>query len=117
MKGIKIFDNEGATQDRYTIVNTKTGDVIGCNCAPFHPCGIGQHCGNLVDNIMFHKFGAGWRRGYKTEKDKKIIKRIERAEIRNYLQEAKDNPEWLGKPAKFNDMPEDVKKFIAQSFE
>lgn len=112
-KPVRIFDNGGATADRFTIVNTKTGDILGASENPFHPMGIGQHCGNLVDNIMFHKFGAGWRRGHKEA----TLKRIEREEIKNYLTEAKTNPEWLGAEIDFEKAPEDVKKFIKQSFE
>jgi hypothetical protein len=38
-----LFDNGGATIDRYTIV-THDGHVYGSNKAPFHPMGFGQYC-------------------------------------------------------------------------
>ena len=51
-KYVRVYDNQGETIDRYTVVFTgryghKTGGetwVLGMNCAPFHPQGFGQHC-------------------------------------------------------------------------
>ena len=41
MKNLLILDNGGETYDRYTIVDKKTGDMIGANDTPFHPLGFG----------------------------------------------------------------------------
>jgi hypothetical protein len=113
MKNIIIFDNNGATIDRYTVVNTKTGDVLGSSCDPFHPMGVGQNCGNLVDNVMAVKFGFAWRRGHKES----TLKRIEKAEIKHYIQEAKRDKSWLGEIVPFNSTPINVQRFIKQRFE
>ena len=112
MKNVVIFDNRGITFDRFTIVNTKTGDLLAASERPFHPQGFGQTCGNLVDNVMFHKYGAAWRRN----SEPKIIKRIQRDEIKAYLTQARANKEWLGIEIDFNKLPEDVQKFINQNF-
>lgn len=43
-----VFDNGGETYDRYTIINTETGDVCGASENPFTPNGFGQFSGNCV---------------------------------------------------------------------
>lgn len=56
MKIIAVYDNEGATLDRYTVyydVEEKPGfnACLGMNAAPFHPQGIGMHgSGQLGDH-------------------------------------------------------------------
>jgi len=43
IKQIAVLDNKGETLDRYTIINKKTGDVIGSSENPFSPLGFGQY--------------------------------------------------------------------------
>lgn len=49
MKRIRIFDNGGETFDRYTLIDTKNGEVFGASSNPFSPLGFGQYCGNIVE--------------------------------------------------------------------
>lgn len=55
---LRCYDNGGKTADRYTIIPPRWArkdygqgfcaygwPAIGCSAAPFHPQGIGQHCG------------------------------------------------------------------------
>lgn len=80
---IRVFDNEGDSFDRYTIVNindhermTPDGAIYGALGAsenPFSPMGFGQHTSAMVG-------------------------------------------EHLGKEITFDDLPEDVQKFVIQSF-
>lgn len=44
---LKIFDN-GETLDRFTILDTTTGDLYGASENPLH--GFGQHCGNILQH-------------------------------------------------------------------
>ncbi len=106
-----IFDNGGKTVDRYTAINKKTGDIVGFDSNPFHPMGFGQFSGNAV-NRMNITFGYGWRNGH-TEKG---IAKILRSEIRNYINEARRDSEWLGKEIQFSELSEEAKKYLVQSF-
>lgn len=84
---IRVYDNDGKTADRYTVVFTgrythKTGGAtwyLGMNAAPFHPLGIGM---------------SG-------EADRAI-----------------DRPGYshLGKKTTFNDLPQDCKKAVLQTY-
>lgn len=85
MEKYMIFDNEGKTADRYTIINTATGLVSGSGVDPFHPQGIGV--------ILAHELT-----GYKA--------------VEAYVNEAEHNPEWLGKPVLRKDLPAKVQQFI-----
>lgn len=107
---VKSWDNFGTdkeTVDRYTVINIKTGDGVGSSEMPFHPCGVGSRF-NLVDNIMFHKYGASWRKRCR-------VKAIINEEVSNYISEAKS--ESLGKEVEYVNLPYDVKKFLHQDFE
>lgn len=44
----KIFDNDGKTFDRFTLINSN-GDVFSFSDNPFHPQGFGQFNGNVKD--------------------------------------------------------------------
>lgn len=80
---IRVFDNEGESFDRYTIVNindhermTPDGAIYGALGAsenPFSPMGFGQNTSAMI-------------------------------------------AEHLGKEITFDDLPEDVQKFVIQSF-
>lgn len=51
MKNTYIFDNEGESFDRYTII-LPNGDILGASENPFHPLGFGQHCANCLENYF-----------------------------------------------------------------
>jgi hypothetical protein len=102
MKNYIVFDNGGKTTDRYTIINTETADVFGASENPHDPNGLGRWIGNLVD----HKtvlYGAGWRQRLPA---KKVIQ----AEIENYVNNAKLDPEWLG----VEEMSEALRTYIEE---
>ena len=42
--GSRIFDNDGKTIDRYTLI-TADNSIYGFNDEPFNPQGFGQYCG------------------------------------------------------------------------
>ncbi len=105
-KQIIIFDNGGKTVDRYTGIITKTGDVVGFNENPFHPCGFGQFVGNVTDKLTL-EYGCGWRRHFE---EKKVLKQ----ELSHYLKEAKANPEWLGKEIDKCTLTLEAQKYIVQ---
>lgn len=108
-KLIIIFDNGGKTVDRYTGVLTRTGDVVGFNENPFHPCGFGQFCGNVTDRMNV-TYGHGWRKHFK---ESQVLK----AELKHYLNEAKNNPDWLGKQIEVKHLSEEAQKYVRQLLE
>lgn len=84
---VVIFDNEGETIDRYTIV-MPNGDLYGASNNPFAPNGFGQFVGNINTDFRLHK------------------------SVDVYILDAKLNPDWLGKQVAFITLPYPVKKFI-----
>lgn len=60
---IIVLDNGGETFDRYTIIDTATGEMFGASNDPFSPLGFGQWAGNVADNYWRVAYGYGWRRG------------------------------------------------------
>ena len=64
---LKIYDNGGKTQDRYTVVfmerperEARLFEALGMDSSPFHPQGFGQHCsamtgGHLGQRILFEQ--------------------------------------------------------------
>jgi hypothetical protein len=91
------FDNGGKSIDRYTLIDTKTGDMYGSNDSPFHPQGFGQYCGNINEMI-----DRGQCLGVKS--------------VKAYVNLAKRKPSWLGKEIAINKLPLDVQKLIKQVF-
>lgn len=61
MKDVTVFDNKGKTQDRYTILDRKTGDVWGCSGDPLHALGIGLFSHNVADAYWQTAYGYNWR--------------------------------------------------------
>lgn len=111
---VKCYDNsetENATCDCYTVINTKTGDGLSSSPNPFHPTGVGSSF-NLVDDIMFHEWGAMWRTSLKSS-----VNRIIREKVKGYIKEAKNNPGWLGKEIEYKDLPDKVKEYLHSQFE
>jgi len=86
MKQVIVFDNNGRTADRYTII-TIAGDVFNASENPQHPQGVGMFCGNIRTD---------WRRN-----------------VGQYVNEARQDKEWLGIEVKADDLPLPVKRFIA----
>ena len=109
MKNVIVFNNNGKTFDRYTILNKKNGDVYGASDNPFHPQGFGQFSGNVADRMNI-TFGYGWRKGHTP----KGIKRIVKSEIDNYINEAKKDVKWLGKEIEVKSLPQEVQQYIKQ---
>lgn len=100
-----IFDNGGKTTDRFTIINRETGDVFGASENPVAPNGVGEYCGNCIDHlIILH--GAGWRQ-------KLPPKKVIRASADNYINNAKLEPDWIGREIALNSLPENVRQFIS----
>jgi hypothetical protein len=105
MKTFIIFDNGGKTSDRFTIINKETGDVFGCGENPETPNGAGKYCGNCTDHLIVI-YGAGWRQRLP---GKKVIK----AEVDNYLNNAKLDPDWMGNEVDFISLPVNVRQYIS----
>ena len=108
MKNLIILDNGGTTYDRYTIIDKMTGDMIGASEQPSHPLGFGQFVGNVADNYWNVAYGCGWRRGC----DEKLIQR----RIRYAVNLFKNDCSHIGKPVKWDKLPEAVKRFAEYAF-
>ena len=108
MKNLLILDNGGETYDRYTIVDKKTGDMIGANDTPFHPLGFGQYCGNVADNYWNVAYGYGWRNGCN---NRLLNKRIKYG-VNHFANDCSH----VGNPITWEQLPADVQKFALQSF-
>ncbi len=108
MTSIIVLDNKGETFDRYTIIDKRTGDMIGSSENPFHPQGFGQYCGNVADNYWNIAYGCGWRRGAGT---RLLNKRINYA-LELFLSDCGN----VGKKIQFTDLPKDVQKYALDSF-
>lgn len=112
-KTIYVFDNEGETFDRFTII-LPDGDMLASSVYPFHPQGFGMYVGNVCENVeggrntVYYDYagGTGW--------DPWWIKQC----LKKYLTEAKNNTQWLGKEVKkFEKLPVDVQRYITQMME
>ena len=109
-KTIHVFDNEGETFDRFTII-LPDGEMLGSSVYPFHPQGFGMYVGNVCENVEgghnnnYYDYvnGTGWDPWYVNTCLKK------------YLRSAKSDPAWLGKEVKkFEKLPVDVQRYINQ---
>lgn len=101
-----IFDNGGKTLDRFTIINKETGDVFGCGDNPDAPNGAGKSYGSCVNHRIVMS-GAGWRQKLP---GKSVIK----AEVDNYINNAKLDPDWMGKEVDLNSLPGNVRQYISR---
>ena len=104
MKNYIVFDNGGKTADRYTIINMETADVFGASEDPHDPNGSGRWIGNITDHRTV-LYGAGWRQRLPA---KKLIQ----AEVENYVNNAKLDPEWLGIEVISQDLPAALRTYI-----
>jgi len=48
-----VFDNQGASFDRYTII-FKDGMILASSENPFSPLGFGQHCGEIKEPLTVY---------------------------------------------------------------
>ena len=106
MKTFIIFDNCGKTLDRFTIINKETGDVFGCSDNPDTPGGGGV----LIGNCACHRtvlYGTGWRQRLPGAN-------IIQEEVNNYINNARLDPNWLGKEVDLNYLPMNVKHYISR---
>jgi hypothetical protein len=108
MKHLVCLDNGGETFDRFTILDTLSGDMIGASEQPFHPLGFGQYCGNVAENYYRVTFGYGWRKGCTPAL---LKKRISHA-VYYFLKDCAH----VGKRIDFDLLPKDVQQFALQSF-
>lgn len=108
MKKYTVFDNEGETLDRYTVIN-RDGDMIGLSANPNSPLGFNQYCGNCVDHYMNISFGYSWRRHCDV---KKVIKN----ELPRIIREFKESCN-LGKEMPFKSLSKELQETIIKRFE
>jgi hypothetical protein len=106
MKNFIVFDNGGRTTDRYTIINMETADVFGASENPHDPSGVGKWIGNIADHRAV-LYGAGWRQRLPA---KKVIQ----AEVENYVNNAKLNPEWLGSEVPAHHLPDTLRIYVEE---
>jgi hypothetical protein len=92
--------------DRYTIVNRETGDVFACSENPDSSDGVGKFVGNCAAHRIV-LYGTGWRQRLPTKK-------ILQAEIENYINNAKLDPDWIGVEADLSILPDAVRRWVAQ---
>ena len=104
MKNYIIFDNGGRTEDRFTIINTETGDVFGASEDPCSPDGIGKWCGNIADHRTV-LYGSGWRQRLPA---KKIIQ----YEVENYVNNARLDPDWIGAEVDINTLSDAIHSYV-----
>ena len=104
MKTYIVFDNGGKTTDRFTVINMKTADVFGVSEDPGSPEGIGRHCGNCAEHRIT-LYGSGWRQ-------RLPAKKVLEAEAENYINNARLDPDWLGREIDFAALPKHAREYI-----
>ena len=100
-----IFDHSSIRPERFTIVNGETGDVFGASENPHALNWTARFIGNCADHRVVLR-GAGWRQGLPS-------KRIIKTEIEHYVNNARLNPDWLGREIDFAALPENIRRYIA----
>jgi hypothetical protein len=106
MKTFVIFDNGGKTLDRFTVIDKETGDVFGCSENPDAPNGLGEFCGNCAGHLIV-LYGTRWRQRFPG-------KRAIKAEVDNYVNNAKLDPDWIGSQVDFDSLPANVRQYISR---
>ena len=99
VRSLIVFD-KGKGDDRYVILNKKTGIVHSANK------NVIRYEGNVTERMNI-TFGYGWRKGH-TEKG---LQRILKSEVDNYINESKGDSSIRGKEIPFEQVPDFVKKF------
>lgn len=100
-----VFDNNGTSFDRYTIV-LPDGETFGASQHPFNPQGFGQYCGNVVELV----YSSKGRKGYDDKTGGYPKDCIKRALIA-FKRDCKENGETI---IRVNKLPEDVQIYIKQ---
>lgn len=99
-----VFDNEGRTADRYTVIDRESGNVFAA-CSPTGEAAIAvRYCGNCADHRIT-LYGTGWRQMPLTPK-------IILAETENYVRNAQLNPAWLGKELPRQEWPANLQDHL-----
>ncbi len=107
-KTVFVFDNEGRTADRYTIVDSLT-NVFGCSVDPFWPQGIAMYCFTGTDDSERYFRDQG------KEMPKYVIKNKLSEILRGFRGRGLDSENAIGKEIKkFDSLPPDVQKYILQ---
>lgn len=91
---LHIFDNEGTSVDRYTVV-MPNGVIYGCSSKPGSPVGVGTFSHNTDAQAKDFTYEG------KSE----------------FVKEAQADPSWIGKEISFEEAPEDIQKFIDIKFQ
>ena len=112
MKKVTIFDNGGATFDRYTII-LNNGEMFGSSDHPFAPNGFGNYAGNIAESYYRQTVGSGFI-SHLYHEDKKHYNKIIKQATKEQIAIAKNDPAWLGKEIKEIELPADVQKYIKQ---
>ena len=99
-----VFDNEGKTLDRYTIIN-EDGDILGLSETG---AGFSQFCGNCVDGYMDVSYGASWRRHLN-------VPRVIHRELPRIIEEFESEGR-LGKRIAFSGLSEELQVHIRNRF-
>lgn len=93
-KEVFVFDNEGETFDRFTIVTKEDAMLFGASEHPFSPLGFGQFCGDI---------------------EPKALNEFSYENVNEYVDNARADESWLGKEITvFSELPEDVQKYVEQ---
>ena len=99
-KEVFVFDNEGESFDRFTIVVKEDAMIFGASEHPFSPLGFGQFCGDVENTI------------YPLQDN--LVENLDN--LTDYYAElARKESSWLGKEITvFSELPEDVQKYVEQ---
>lgn len=103
MNNCLVFDNEGRTADRYTIVDRESGDVFAVDLNKDGNI-TGSYCGNCAQHRIT-LYGSGWRQ-------MPLSQRIIETETDNYIRNAQLNPGWLGRELPREEWPMDLLDYI-----
>lgn len=105
-----VFDNNGKTQDRYTII-FENGDIYTADENPFSANGIGFNCGNIGENYFITTVGHAWRGERSIQKITSMI----REQTRQQIELARNDKSWMGEEVRdISLLPENVRKYINQ---
>jgi hypothetical protein len=105
MRGYIVFDNEGITFDRYTLVDLGSGNVFAAGGHTKEGAISGWYCGNCTDHRI--TLGdAGWRQ-------MPLSRKVIEMETANYVRNAQLNPSWLGKELPRMQWPAHLHDYVA----
>src|SRR5580693_10555240 len=99
-----VFDNEGRTSDRYTIIDRETGNVFAASEPTGESTITVRFCGNCADHRIV-LYGTGWRQ-------LPLSRKIIIGETDNYIRNAQLNPAWLGKELSRQEWPANIQEYV-----